>query len=124
MVVRSYRDLRVWKMGMDVVEAVYELTRGFPASERFGLASQVQRAAVSIPSNIAEGHTREHRGEYLHFLSVAQASIAEVETQLEISVRLQYSEQNDTARVVEQVDSLGRQFRALRKALSKQTPQP
>ena len=97
MVVRSYRDLRVWKMGMDVVEAGYELTRGFPASERFGLASQVQRAAVSIPSNIAEGHTREHRGEYLHFLSVAQASIAEVETQLEISVRLQYSEQNDTA---------------------------
>ena len=97
MVVRSYKDLRVWKMGMDVVEAVYELTRGFPASERFGLASQVQRAAVSIPSNIAEGHTREHRGEYLHFLSVAQASIAEVETQLEISVRLQYSEQNDTA---------------------------
>ncbi|HEX3144767.1 MAG TPA: four helix bundle protein [Pyrinomonadaceae bacterium] len=84
MQIRSFRDLRVWQAGIDLVRSVYELTLNFPRSEVYGLASQMQRAAVSIPSNIAEGHARESTKEYLHHLSIAQASLAELETQIEI----------------------------------------
>ena len=86
--VKSYRDLRVWQASMDLVELIYQMTRGFSKQETYALCSQMQRAAVSIPSNIAEGHTREHIKEYLHHLSMAQASFAELETQLEIATRL------------------------------------
>jgi four helix bundle protein len=90
MAINSFRDLRVWQAGMELVEQVYLLTQIFPKREMYGLASQIQRAAVSIPSNIAEGHTREHSKEFLHHLSIAQASLAELETQLEIATRLKY----------------------------------
>src|SRR6185295_19174039 len=90
MAINSFRDLRVWQAGMDLVEKVYLLTQNFPKQEVYGLTSQMQRAAVSIPSNIAEGHTREHSKEYLHHLSMAQASLAELKTQLEIAARLKY----------------------------------
>ena len=118
MAVRSYRNLRVWKAGMDVVEMVYELTGSFPAEERFGRVSQLQRAAVSMPSNIAEGHAREHRAEYIHHLSFAQASLAEVETQAEIALRLNYVSSEPAILLRDALDSLGNQLRALRKALS------
>jgi len=88
MKITSFRDLRVWQLAMDLVELVYRLTRSFPRNEIYGLASQIQRAAVSVPSNIAEGHTREHTKEYLHHLSMSQASLAELETHLEIAIRL------------------------------------
>jgi four helix bundle protein len=87
---KSFRELRVWQAGMELVEEVYRLTRQFSQEEKYALASQIQRAAVSIPSNIAEGHTREHLKEYLHHVSMAQASLAELETQLEIAARLRY----------------------------------
>ena len=87
---KSFRELRVWQKAMDLVETVYLLSQDFPKQETYGLTSQVRRAAISIPSNIAEGHTREHIKEYLHHLSMAQASLAEVETQLEIAARLKY----------------------------------
>ncbi len=74
--VKSYRDLRVWQAGMDLAERVYRLTEAFPRHETYGLAGQVQRAAVSVPSNIAEGHAREHTREYLHHLSMAQGSLS------------------------------------------------
>ena len=86
----SYKDLRVRRIGMDLVETVYDLTRGFPPDERYGLVGQMRRAAVSIPSNIAEGHARRYRKEYRQHLSVALASLAELETQVEIALRLQY----------------------------------
>lgn len=91
---KSFRELRVWQQAMDLVEKVYVLTQDFPRQETYGLISQVRRAVISVPSNIAEGHTREHIKEYLHHLSMAQASLAEVETQLEIAARLKYLRSN------------------------------
>ena len=119
MKIRSFRDLRVWQLAMDLVELVYQLTRSFPKHEIYGLTSQIQRAAVSVPSNIAEGHTREHTKEYLHHLSMAQASLAELETQLEIATRLKYLSEADLGPTVERVFSLGRQLYSLRNALLK-----
>lgn len=121
MKIMSFRDLRVWQLAMELVERVYRLTRSFPRNEIYGLTSQIQRAAVSVPSNIAEGHTREHTKEYLHHLSVAQASLAELETQLEIATRLKYVSSRDSEPIAERVGSLGRQLYALRNALLKRS---
>src|SRR2546421_361822 len=107
--VKSYRDLRVWQVSMDLVERIYQMTRDFPKHETYALCSQMQRAAVSIPSNIAEGHTREHIKEYLHHLSMAQASIAELETQLEIATRLKYLLTGQLKRLLTEITSLGKQ---------------
>src|SRR6266446_6344361 len=104
---------------MDLVEQVYLVTQAFPKHEMYGLASQMQRAAVSIPSNVAEGHTREHSKEYLHHLSIAQASLAELETQLEIAVRLKYCSSKQLDPILQQAASLGRQLYGLRNALTK-----
>lgn len=117
MQIKSFRDLRVWQAGIELVRIVYELTSKFPRSETYGLASQMQRAAVSVPSNIAEGHTRESTKEYLQHLSIAQASLAELETQLEIARQLNYISEADTTRLLEKISSLGRQLFALRNAL-------
>jgi four helix bundle protein len=102
---------------MDLVEQVYRVTENLPRHETYGLASQMQRAAVSIPANIAEGHERPGEKVYLHFLSVAQASMAELETHVEIAGRLQYLKRDDVSRLLEQCDFVGRQLRALRKSL-------
>src|SRR6185369_4825205 len=87
---QNYRDLIAWQKAMDLVELVYAATTGFPTDERFGLTSQVRRAVVSIPSNIAEGQARRSQSEFLHFLSIAHGSLREVETQLLIATRLRY----------------------------------
>jgi four helix bundle protein len=117
MQIKSFRDLRVWQAGIDLVRNVYELTSKFPRCEVYGLASQMQRAAVSIPSNIAEGHARESTKEYLQHLSIAQASLAELETQLEIAKQLNYISEEGASRLLEKTTSLGRQLFALRNAL-------
>jgi len=119
MSIKSFRDLRVWQAGVDLVENVYRLTQTFPPQEMYGLTSQMRRAAVSIPSNIAEGHTREHSKEYLHHLSMAQASLAELETQFEIAARLKYLSPEQLSQALEQAAALGRQLYALRNALTK-----
>ena len=124
MPIRNFRDLRVWHAAMDLVEQVYRLSRAFPREELHGLTAQMRRAAVSIPSNIAEGHTREHTREYLHYLSMAQASLAELETQLEISIRLKYLSSDQGSPALEQSTSLARQLYALRNALTKKVPSP
>lgn len=118
MQIRSFRDLRVWQAGIELVQIVYALTSKFPRSEVYGLASQMQRAAVSVPSNIAEGHARESTKEYLQHLSIAQASLAELETQLEIAKLLKYISEAEAASLVEKIWSLGRQLFALRNALT------
>ena len=83
--VKSFRDLVVWQKSMNMTVAVYKLTQGFPKEETYGLASQLRRSAVSIPSNIAEGHGRLNTGEYRQFLGVARGSNFELQTQLEIA---------------------------------------
>ena len=88
--VKNYQDLIVWQKAMDLVTLVYQVTRSFPKEELYGLTNQLRRAAVSIPSNIAEGHARKSKAEYLNFLSISQGSRAEVETQLFIAHRLGY----------------------------------
>lgn len=90
----DHKDLEVWKKGMDVVEAVYVLTKTFPDEEKFGLISQMRRAAVSVPSNIAEGAARKSNKEFIQFLHVALGSLAELETQYLIAVRLKYIIEN------------------------------
>ena len=120
-VVSSFRDLRVWQAAMNLVEQVYGLTQTFPKHELYGLAGQMQRAAVSIPSNIAEGHTREHTREYVQHISIAQASLAELQTQLEIAVRLRYLSDDRSIGVIDGISSLGRQLYALRNALQRRS---
>ena len=88
--IQSYRELTVWKKAMDLVVESYRLTRLLPKNETYGLASQIQRAAVSIPANIAEGYGREHRGDYVHHLSIANSSLKELETHFLITERLSY----------------------------------
>lgn len=85
---QSYKDLIVWQKAIDLVVAIYKLTNLFPKEELYGLTSQIRRAAVSIPSNIAEGRHRGSKNDYLHFLRISYGSVAELETQLEIAKRL------------------------------------
>src|SRR3546814_6858449 len=89
--VTDLRDLRVWEESMVLTERVYELVRDFPADERFGLSSQIKRAAVSVPSCIAEGNARRSTRDYLRFLSMATGSLAEVQTQILLSSRLVFA---------------------------------
>ena len=117
--VSHFRELHVWQRGMDVVEAVYRVSATFPKSELYGMTGQVRRAAVSVPSNIAEGHTRASTKEYLNHVSIAQASLAEVETQLEIATRLGYLDSVQLNAVLEQAAVLGKQLYTLRDALAK-----
>jgi len=85
----------VWRDGMALVEAIYRLSEGFPESERFGLAHQMRRSAVSVPSNITEGAARRSRQEYLRFLSIARGSLAELDTQMELAIRLGFRQRSD-----------------------------
>lgn len=104
---------------MELVEVIYSLTKSFPTDERFALMSQVQRAAVSIPSNIAEGHARYHLNEYLQHLSIAIGSLAELETQMDIAYRLKYISEEQASAIQAKVETLAKQLRALRSSLSK-----
>ncbi len=104
---------------MDLVEAIYHVSAAFPKAELYGLTGQIRRAAVSIPSNIAEGHARASTKEYLNHLSIAQASLAELETQLEIAVRLKYAGSAESRPIMDQATILGKQLRALRAAVTK-----
>ena len=117
MPLKDYRELRVWQTGMDLVQEVYRITRGFPGHELYGLASQMQRCAVSIPSNIAEGYTRHHRKEYLQYLAVARASLAELNTQAQISSRLSYVSAEEAVKIQATIESLSKQIYALRESL-------
>ncbi len=116
-VVKSYRDLDVWQRSMDLIVQVYELTRGFPREERWGLTSQIQRAVVSVASNIAEGNGRLGRAEYRHSLSIARGSLTEVETQLQIAFRLGYIAREEARATWVTLQNTGRLLNGLIRSL-------
>jgi four helix bundle protein len=99
MMIETYRDLKVWQKAMDLVVEIYQITKKFPKEELFPLTSQIQRAVTSVPTNIAEGHGRLHRPEYIRFLSIAMGSLMETETHLHIAIRLGYINQNKAKKI-------------------------
>lgn len=118
---KSYRDLVVWQMSMDVAENIYQLTRSFPKEEMFGLVSQMRRAAVSIPSNIAEGEGRKSRNEFHHFLGIALGSKSELETQMELCERIGYLQPSETEGLKDSLARVGRMLSMLRTKLQSPT---
>jgi four helix bundle protein len=120
----TYRDLIVWKQSMSLVEECYKLTVGFPNSELYGLTSQLRRAAVSIPANVAEGHRRRETKPYRNHVSIAIGSHGELETYLELAHRLGLLSQPDKARVTNLADSVGRLLFGLHRSLKKKLSEP
>jgi four helix bundle protein len=121
--VKSFRDLDVWHLSVELAETVYRVTARFPKSELFALTAQMRRAAVSIPSNIAEGRSRDSRREFLYFLSVSRGSLAELETQLELAIRLDYTD-SDLHAARAQTDMLGKKLNRLQTSLRARLPTP
>jgi four helix bundle protein len=126
--IRTYRDLKAWQKSMDLVRSVYETTGQMPSSERFGLTNQMRRAAVSIPSNIAEGYARQATVDYIRFLRTARGSLAELSTQTEIAISLKMLLENERlAALLQEVDRiLQGLIRSLEEKLKpqKRTPGP
>jgi four helix bundle protein len=118
MALSNYRSLEVWKRSMTLVEAVYRLTATWPPDEQFGLTSQIRRAVVSIPANIAEGYGRVHRGDYLRHLSIAKGSLAEFETLLTLGVRLRLVLRQHAVITWKLAQEIGKMLRRLIKSLT------
>ncbi len=108
MAVRSYRDLIVYQKSFALCLKVYEMTGNFPKSELYGLTSQMRRAAVSIPSNIAEGQRRKYRNEFVQFLSIARGSCAELETQIYLSIELKYIPSDSGKAILQDLEEVNR----------------
>jgi len=117
MPIKSYKGLEVWQKAMDMVMMCYQATKSFPKSEAYGLVSQLQRAAVSIPANIAEGRERKHSREFTQHLSIAYASTAELETHIQIAQRLNYINNTKTNNLLEKAAETGRMLNGLRKSI-------
>lgn len=116
--IRNYKDLRVWQQAMELAKLVYRLTQSFPPEEKFGIISQMRRAAVSVPSNIAEGQARNTTGEFIQFISHAEGSLAELDTQLRLSVTLGFCRENDLESLAERVTDLQKMLNGLRRKLN------
>lgn len=110
---QSYRDLEVWQKSMKVVTTIYEITEQFPKSEVYSLTNQISRAAVSIPSNIAEGRSRYGTKEFIRFLFIARGSVSELETQLLISQNLSYISEEQLVPLMDNVGEIGRMLSGL-----------
>ena len=113
----SYRNLRVWNRAISLTLEVYRITARFPPMEQFGLTSQLRRAAVSVASNIAEGHARTTRGEYKNFLSVARGSVIEVEVQLTLAEQLGYVQSLVLASALDHCDAISRMITTMKRGL-------
>ena len=116
--IKSFRDLEIWRKGINLVKEIYKETATFPREELYGLTSQIRRAAVSVPSNFAEGYIRQHRAEFKHFLGIALGSLAELETQMIISKELGYISDESSERLIDQIHVLGKMTRSLLKKLT------
>jgi four helix bundle protein len=120
--IRNYRNLAVWQKGMESALSVYQVTKTFPDDERFGLTSQLRRAAVSVPANIAEGHARSSTKDYLRFVSIAIGSLAETATFIELAGRLNYGSIEELRKIFEMTTEERRMLRALQKSLRRRLP--
>jgi four helix bundle protein len=117
--IKSYRDLDVWQKAMGLVVECYQIAEQFPEIETYGLISQLQRAAVSIPANIAEGHGRSHTKEFLNHLSIAYGSLMEVETHLQIAARLNYLDNSSLQGLLNKSAEIGRMLNGLMQSLNR-----
>ena len=117
MAIQSFRDLLVWRRAMSLAEDLYAMTNGFPRSEQYGLALQIRRAAVSIPSNLAEGHPQTTRV-YLRHVMIAIGSEAELQTQLELAGRLKFADKARVLSATQNATEIGRMLRALASSLA------
>ena len=117
--IRSYRDLEVWRKAMELAQKCYEITADFPNREVYGLASQIRRAAVSIPSNIAEGHSRRSRQAYLNHISIALGSQSELETQIDLSCRLGFISKQSSEEILLMAAEVGRMLHGLVSSLER-----
>jgi four helix bundle protein len=115
--IKSYKDLEIWKKSVELVKNIYIITKDFSKSETYTLVDQIRRAALSIPSNIAEGHARQHKREFLQFLFIALGSLAELETQLIIAEKLGYLEKEKLNQLLLEMDVIGKMTRGLIKKL-------
>jgi four helix bundle protein len=115
---RSYKDLVVWQKGIALAKLIYQLTNKFPGEEKFGLVAQMRRAAVSIPSNIAEGQARHKTGEFIQFISHAEGSLAELDTQLILSIELRFPRAEDADVAFELISELRCMLNVLRRKLA------
>ena len=114
---KPHRRLAVWQLAMETTVTIYEVTQRFPSEEKFGLTSQMRRAAVSIPSNIAEGAARSSPGDYARFLTIALGSLSELDTQLDLAKRLDYCTQQSFDGLDQQLSSISRMLIALRRSV-------
>ena len=117
--VKSFHDLVAWQQAMELVTEIYRVSQKFPKEEMFGLTSQIRRAAVSIPSNIAEGRGKSSTGELQQFLYHARGSLAEVETQLLIAINLGYLQKSEVTNIIELISRTGRLLHGLLSAIKK-----
>jgi four helix bundle protein len=124
MTVQSFTDLEVWQMAMTLAEDCYRLTARFPNSELYGLTSQIRRASVSIPSNIAEGHGRETTRSFIHFSRVAQGSLKELQTQLMLAERVGITTSAATLSTLEKCDRIGKMLRSMIRSLERKLDAP
>src|SRR5256886_17222471 len=115
---QSYKDLNVWQKGIELAKLIYTLTTRFPAEEKFGLISQRRRAAVSIPSNIAEGQARNTTGEFVQFISHAEGSLAELDTQLRLATVLKFCAESQANALSASITELQRMLKSLRGKLT------
>lgn len=120
-VTQSHKDLRVWQMGVDLSVLVYDTVKQFPPHERFGLVSQMTRAAVSVPANIAEGNARGSTRDYAHFISIARGSLMEVDTYVTIAARIGYVSQAEADSLQTHITDLSKMLRSLRERLVTQS---
>ena len=116
---KSYRDLEVWQRSMRLANRIYEVTHRFPSEEKFGLTNQLRRASVSVPSNLAEGHARFGAGEFSRFISIAMGSVAEIETQVLLSLDLGYLTVEVSRELMTELETIGKMLRGLAKSISK-----
>ena len=114
---RPHRKLLVWKKSIELVILIYRITGTYPKSEQFGLTSQMRRAAVSVPSNLAEGAARKGKKEFKQFLNIAQGSISELDTQMEVSHRLDYITKEDYANLLQKLTEISKMLYGLAKTL-------